>query len=306
LIQGTLAAFDMPARQALIPDLVERRNLSAAIAINSTTFNSAAFIGPAIGGILLTFGGAAAAFATYGLTLSWMCLALFRLRLAPRPASVGGKGLGSLFGDMADGFWYTVRQPEIRLVMLIYLTASMLLRPYVDLLPNVSVDVFDRGQQGFTSLLAAGGFGAFLVAITLALRGRVQGLVRILVGGVVSSAVFLIVFSWSPDFHLALLLLAITSGLFVAATIASQSLIQNVVDNAYRGRVVSFNVSLIMGLPAFGALAMGWIAEFIGVQWTLTGAGALILVAAAILSGKIMRRTSNYEVEPETAAGPPA
>jgi len=290
LIQGLLFAFEFPARQALYPNLVERKDMPAAIALNSTTFHSSAFTGPAIGGVLIHFGDIGAGFAANAFCMAWMVGAIFFIPSPPNLRDrLAEKKASGIANDLRAGLKYTRNHIDIRLLILLSVIAALLVRPYLDFLPGFAGEIFNRGKEGLAALTSAAGIGALIFASVLAFRGKTKGLTTFLVIGQSGSALFLIAFALTDNFFVGLATLALVGGLLVFATTSAQSLIQHSVDDDYRARVISINVSLVLGAPAISALIIGWLAEFIGLQWAIVWP-AIVSLAIFLPVGLLLRR----------------
>ena len=277
VVLGLTHPFNTVLRHTVLPSLVPREDLSAAIAINSSLFNVARFIGPAAAGAVIVTGGVTWAFACNVLGYLVFLLALFRMDVAPperRPRSET-----TLFGEVAEGWRYTVAHPGIRPVLVLLVITAVVSRPVVDLLPGFAGDVFDRGAGGLAWLTAAMGLGAMLGALWLALRGVLAGLTTITISAVLVLALALGAFTAMDHFFLALPFLAISGFAMVVNGIGSQTLIQSSVAPAMRGRVMSLYTLIYRGMPALGAVVMGWLAEGLGLPATLGGGAVLCLIA---------------------------
>jgi MFS family permease len=302
IFQGSLFAFEFPARQSLFPLLVDRTNMAAAVAVNSTTFHSSGFTGPLLGGILLTLGdtmsGVSAGFIANAFCMGWMMIALSRIT-SPQKENIGSVDLEStsLIHDLLVGLKYAYSYTDLRLLLLLSLFASLFIRPYLDFLPGFSDDVFNRGKEGLTILTAVSGVGSMAFAIFFAIRGRAKGLVSVLFFCQIGCTIALILFSLLDQFLIALLALSLVGGLLVSSSIAAQSLIQQAVADRFRARVISLNVSLAIGAPALSALTLGWAAEYIGLQLSLTGSGVLGLIITIPLTLALIKRRKEIEAE---------
>ena len=277
IVLGLTHPFNTASRHTILPSLVPREDLSATIAINSSLYNVARFIGPAAAGAVIVTGGVSWAFACNVLGYLVFLIALFRMDFAPperRPRSET-----TLFGDIAEGWRYTVAHPGIRPVLVLLVITAVVSRPVVDLLPGFAGDVFHRGAGGLAWLTAAMGLGAMSGALWLAFRGVLSGLTTITISAVLVLALALLAFTAMDNFFLALPFLAITGFAMVVNGIGSQTLIQSSVAPAMRGRVMSLYTLIYRGMPALGAVVMGWLAEGFGLPATLGGGAVLCLIA---------------------------
>ena len=277
IVLGLTHPFNTASRYTVLPSLVPRADLSAAIAINSSLYNVARFIGPAAAGAVIVTGGVTWAFAGNVLGYLVFLIALFRMDVAPPER--GARSKTTLFGDVAEGWRYTVAHPGIRPVLVLLVITAVVSRPVVDLLPGFAGDVFHRGAGGLAWLTAAMGLGAMGGALWLALRGRLAGLTTITITAVLVLALALGAFTAMDHFFLALPFLAISGFAMVVNGIGSQTLIQSSVASAMRGRVMSLYTLIYRGMPALGAVVMGSLAEGFGLPATLGGGAVLCLIA---------------------------
>ncbi|MDP6429616.1 MAG: MFS transporter [Rhodospirillales bacterium] len=302
VLLGAMHAFDFPARMALIPQMVGRERISAAVALNSTTFNTSSFTGPMIGAALLAFGkvhlgdaAPAVAFLAYAVSMVWLLTAILRIKIRDAP-SVGGT-FATLMADIRGGISYTFRHKGIRQSLIFYFCVSFLVKSYLDLLPGYALDIFDRGETGLGTLMSASGLGALFLSVAVALRGRTQGTTLIMIAASLVASIALALFTLTGDFLLATAIIAIVGGFLVAANICSQTLVQNATDGVYRGRVVSIYLALIVGAQALGAQTLGLIAEFTGFRISMGGAAVLALILVVAMVPSLWRQRLVMEAE---------
>lgn len=181
ILQGVAFGTEFPARQALIPQLCKRENLSAALAFNATTFQVGTFLGPVLAGFLITRWGTGASIMLFAATNFWMALMVLFIRFRPEPRDP--RDNSGFLSEIAGGFRYIAATPALRLLFMIAFTSGLLLRPYTELLPGFAGDVFASGPEGLAALTAAAGFGALACGLVLVFRGRARGLVNIMLGG---------------------------------------------------------------------------------------------------------------------------
>ncbi len=252
---GMLHAFEFPARIALIPKMVGRKRIPAAIALNSTTFNTSSFTGPMIGAALLAFGkvhlgdqATAVAFLAYAISMIWLCSAVVRLKI--RDEAPEDDRLITLMDDIRSGIAYTFGHPGIRQSLMFYFCVLFLLKSYLDLLPGYALDIFERGEIGLGTLMSASGLGALFFSVVVALRGRARGTTLTLIAASLGGSVALALFTLTGDFVTATGVIALVGGFVVAANISSMTLVQNATDGKFRGRVVSIYLAMIVGSQA--------------------------------------------------------
>ncbi len=300
LFLGIVVAFHQPARLSLVPSLVRPRDLAAAVAISSVMFNMARFVGPAVAGVLITTLGIAPAFGVNAASYIAMIVALLALRMGPqeRPARQVG-----MIADMRAGIRYAVGHPAIAPLLLLAAATSMLARPVFELLPGFADAVFARGAGGLAILTSAVGLGAIAGGLWLAQRGTVRGLTGIALMSPLGAGLAIAAFAAAGDFRIAAAAMALAGFAIVCAGIGTQTLIQTVVDDGMRGRVLGLWGIIFRGAPAVGALAMGWMSSFFGLGWPVAAGGALCVVAALLMLRRRGALAAQLEVD---AAGPGA
>ena len=295
ILQGVAFGVEFPARQALIPQLCERENMSAALAFNATTFQVGTFLGPVIAGFLITHYGSGASILMFAATNFWMALMIVLIRFRPEPRDP--KENTGFFSEIVAGFRYIAVTPALRLLFMISFTSGLLLRPYTELLPGFSDDIFGRGPEGLAALTAGAGFGALACGLLLVFRGRARGLVRIMLGGAMTGSVALALFATTDTLTSGVAVVAVAAFLMLGCHVGAYSLIQNATDAQMRGRVISVNVSISIGGPALGALIIGWLAEAVGLQWAVASSAMLALVIVLLLLPAVLRTAPAMEAD---------
>ena len=285
LLQGLSRAFNVPARNSMVPSLVEPAHLSSAIGINSATYQGGNFVGPAIGGVMIASFGVATCFFFYSFGTIIALITLALLKIAPHPKREGKKR--SLIDDLTDGLRYTAGHRGIRAVMMMATVTALLIAPFQEMQAGVSDLVFGLGATGLATLASSAGLGAMSAGLWLSWRGRTQGLVRIELISVLIAALGLIVFSLSHIFWLTCVATTIIAFSMVCASVSGDSLMQNSVDPAMRARVTSVETMINIGFPAAGAILIGWAGTHFGIQMPLAvsavGALCVWLVFSRIL-----------------------
>lgn len=295
ILQGVAFGVEFPARQALIPQLCERENMSAALAFNATTFQVGTFLGPVIAGFLITHYGSGASILMFAATNFWMALMIVLIRFRPEPRDP--KENTGFFSEIVAGFRYIAVTPALRLLFMISFTSGLLLRPYTELLPGFSDEIFGRGPEGLAALTAGAGFGALACGLLLVFRGRARGLVRIMLGGAITGSVALALFATTDTLTSGVAVVAVAAFLMLGCHVGAYSLIQNATDAQMRGRVISVNVSISIGGPALGALIIGWLAEAVGLQWAVASSAMLALVIVLLLLPAVLRTAPAMEAD---------
>ena len=276
VILGIASAFAQPVRMSLVPSLVGRESLTAAVAINASVFNIAMFVGPATAGLLIGTSGLAPAFAFNAFSYLVFLIALARLRL-PAPATTMPSG--NLFRDIGQGMRYAALHPVTGPMLVLILSAALFARPISELLPGFADRVFDRGAVGLAWLTSSMGLGALACGIWLAYRGRVEGLTGIAIAHLMIVALALIGFLATDSFWLALFFLAISAWAKVAIYVGGQTLIMSTVEGSVRGRVMGIYGLIGRGGPALGALMMGGLSEMLGLKLPVAGGAVICLLA---------------------------
>lgn len=296
---GAVTAFNQPARLALISSLVTAEDMTTAIAINSTVFNAARFVGPAAAGAIIAAAGVPIAFAANAATFAIFLLALERLRLPPSARRVGLADR-SVLVDVGEGIIYIVHHPGMAPLFLLLIVSSVAARPVVELLPGFSDVIFDAGAGGLAMMTSAIGLGAIASGVWMVRRGRPDGLTRVVFAHTAILGAAILVFATTDHLAIALAALVVAGAGMVGGGIAAQTLIQLSVDTAVRGRVLSLYGLIFRGGPAVGALADGMIAEKIGLQWPVGVGGGLAILCVAWLWGKRAHRIRLLERTPQT------
>lgn len=275
---GVAAAFDAPARQSFVVDLVERDDLGNAIALNSTMFNSAVIVGPAVGAAIYAAFGPAWCFALNGLSFLAVLLALLRMRLPASPVQAGARP--SAVSQLREGLRYTRRHPTIRTLIVNLGLVGLLGMSMLTLLPAWSVEVLHGDVRTNGMLLSARGVGAVCGALLIAAVSRrgVRG--RIWSAGNLLLPVALVVFGLSRWLPLSLLALVGVGLSFMSQANTANALVQTRVPDELRGRVMSIYTMIFFGGMPIGSLGVGWIAARVGEPATVLGGAALLGLSA--------------------------
>ena len=278
---GAVNAFDIPGRQSFLVDMVGRDDLMNAIALNSSMFNGARVIGPAIAGILLIKIGEGGCFLVNGISYIAVIIGLLMMRVECRPRSKSDSPLD----DIIEGFRWVSHTGPIRALLLLLGVVSLVGMPYTVLMPVFADRVLHSGAKGLGILMGFTGIGALLGALTLAVRTGVKGLGRIVSICCAGFGISLIAFSFSKLFWLSALLL-IPVGFFIMLQMAcSNTLIQAMVPDELRGRVMALYSMMFMGMAPFGALLGGALADRMSAPITVA-VGGLASILGAIWFGK--------------------
>ena len=274
---GIVESFNHPARQALIPSLVQRADLASAVAINSITFNFARFLGPALAGFVLVAAGAFAVFAASAACSAVFLLALARIRLAApdKPALARA----SFLSDLQEGFRYSMTHPGLSAIFILMIVTTMAGRPFLELLPGFAAEVFASGPSGLAAMTSTVGAGAILAGFWLGARQGNTGLTRIVLAYSLVLAAAVLIFAATDRVWIALPALGLAGFSMSATGISLQTLIHLAANPFMRGRVLSIHGLIFRGGPALGALLMGWLSERFGLRLPVF-LGALLVIAA--------------------------
>ena len=285
LCQGLINAVDAPARQVFVIELVEHKaDLANAIAINSTLFNGARLIGPAIGGLLIARVGEAYCFLIDGLSYIAVIMALLAMRFKPKPLPVT---TGNPWQKVIEGFVYAFGCPPIRAILFLSALVSFMGMQYAVLVPFFADKVLQGNAQTLGFLMAASGVGAVFGGIYLATRQTVVGLGKLIILGPAILGAGLITFSLSRFLPVSLGAMLLI-GLGVILQIAAGStVLQTIVDDDKRGRVMSLYTMSFLGVTPFGNLLGGALANRIGATNTLIIAGIACLLGALFFSRQL-------------------
>lgn len=273
VIVGSAEAMTIPARMSFVHNLVPKSDLSAAIALNSTTYNVARFLGPALFGILIQFIDISFIILVSAIMFFIFYIALFFQENDEIVNSGGNKK--RILGDLLDGFRYALSNSGIFFLLFLLCVTAILIRPYIELVPGIADQVFSMGAEGVSIILSSTGLGATVGGVLLARHGKVEGLTSIFTWSLVISAVAMVLFLFSQNIWMSSIFIALVGMTIVAGSITSQTLIQNTAPDQLRARIISITAVLSWGLPAVGAAVMGWVAELIGLTITLL-AGSIV------------------------------
>jgi MFS family permease len=258
---GCVNAFDMPARQALLPEMLEQReDLPNAIALNSSLFNAARLVGPALAGILADFGPAGEGWCFFVNALSFAAVLAALLSIKVQTSLPHAHAAPVLEG-LRQGVSYAWQQPPLRAILLLVATLGLVAMPYAVLVPLFARNILGGGASAYGLLMTASGVGALCGAIYLAARATIRGSAsRIAVTGVAAAAA-LAAFAQCNDFRWALVLLFLMSMNVMLTMVSCQTIVQAIVPDAMRGRILSLYNVAFMGMSPFGGLLVGRLAK---------------------------------------------
>lgn len=285
LFQGLINAFDVPARQSFVVQMVDdREDLANAIALNSSMVNAARLLGPAIGGILIALVGEGYCFAIDAFSYLAVIASLLAMRIPVAERVQSGK---RLLSELKEGFHYAAGFAPIKYVLLLLSLVSFMGMPYTVLMPAVAARILGGGAHTLGFLMAASGIGALSGTLYLASRTSVLGLGRVIVLASASFGAGLIAFSLSRNFWLSFALLVPTGLGMMVQMAASNTVLQTVVDEDKRGRVMSFFTMAFFGTVPFGSLFAGIMADRFGAPSTIAFGGAACIVGSLLFLRKL-------------------
>ena len=281
LCSGIFNAFETPTRQSIFVQLIDRReDLPNAIALNSMLMNGTRLIGPSIGGLLIAFFDETVCFALNAVSYAAVVFALRGVHLAPRPARPPSHPLA----DLAEGWRYAMGLLPVRRMLFALAAVSFAISPYSTLMPAMAVKIHGGGAELVGLFIGAVGLGAFVSAVTLARRPSVRGLGRWLPVSAIVAGLGAIGFGLSTNVYASVVLMMMAGfGMFMTGA-ACNTIIQTVVDEEKRSRVMSYYTMFFIGIAPFGHLAAGWLAEQVGVPVTFMLGGALSLLTGVVFA----------------------
>jgi MFS family permease len=284
-VMGIISAFDMPARQAFVVQMVARsEDLGNAIALNSLLVNGARLIGPSLAGLLIAAIGEGPCFLLNAISYLAVIAALLAMTPTPRAAPAGA---GRLLQGLRDGFAYALGYPPIRAVLLLLVMTSLMGMSYATILPVFAAEILRGGARTLGFLLAGAGVGALVGTVYMASRASPVGLGRIIAAGCGLFGLGLILVGLTRTLPAAMpLMVAVGLGMMLQI-VASNTTLQTIVDDDKRGRVMSLYSMAFIGMTPFGSLLAGTLAHSLGVSRTLALAGACCLLGAVIFASRL-------------------
>jgi MFS family permease len=277
IVQGVINAFDTPARQSFIADMIEdRADLPNAIALNSTMVNGSRIIGPSIGGIVIAAVGEGWCFMIDAVSYLAVIASLLAMRVAEKPLREAG---GRILEELRAGLSYVSRSLPMRSALLLLALVATMGMPYTVLMPAIASGRLHGGPHTLGFLMTASGLGALAGALYLAARNSVLGLGTAMVVSTIAFGVALAAFSQSRVLWLSLLLLPIVGGGMMVETASTNTILQTIVEERMRGRVMSFYTMAFLGTAPLGSLIAGVLADRIGAPTTILLGGVACVLA---------------------------
>lgn len=298
---GISSAFDVPARQAFMIELVGKQDLINAIALNSSMVNAARIVGPALAGIVVAKAGEGWCFALNGLSFVATIVGLSRMQLKPhrRPSRQ------AVLAHMLEGFRFVRATRPVAALLLLLGVNSLFGMPYAVLMPVFAREILHGGPRALGLLLAMSGAGALAGALLLAMRRGTRGLGTWIAISAVGFGASLIAFAASSSFWLSAAILVGVGFFMIVQMAASNTLIQVMVPDELRGRVMAFYSMMLLGMAPFGALFAGALASHLGAPVTVAVAGVSCVLAAAVFALRLpgLRREARRFIVAQAAAG---
>ncbi|MDQ7786101.1 MAG: MFS transporter [Thermodesulfovibrionales bacterium] len=292
---GTFNAFDIPARQSFIGELVGRSALTNAIALNSAAFHSARMIGPVIAGVTIAYLGLAACFYLNALSFLAVLIALSMIQVKGKIH----KDSRGILKNLVEGIQFIKSRDDIVRVILLIAVFSLIGMPFITLLPVYAGEIFKAGPKGYGLLVGATGLGALSAALLLAFKRDRENKSKFMALSTVSVSFGLFIFSISRNFSLSLLMLVVTGWGLVSFLATANSFIQLAVPDNMRGRAMSIYTFVFLGAAPIGNSIMGVVADVIGTPRAVTLSAVLCIAASMVFTMKIFRGSdivSSYEV----------
>jgi len=278
---GIVNAFDIPIRQSFTPEMVpSKQDLPSALAFNGIMQNGGRMIGPAIAGLLLTVFSEAFCFLLNGLSKIAVLVSILLLTL---PRHDKPRATHNVWHGLREGVVYAWNTLPVRTLLPILALTSFMITPYQSLMPIYAAEVFAGGADTLGFLIGAAGLGGVMGLLFLASRRDVRGLTRWTLTGPALAGICLTIFAYSSVLWFSLLLMWLV-GFGMMLTVGSVNMIlQSIIDDTKRGRVMSFFAMSFMGMTPVGSLAAGWLAEHIGAQATFVACGLSAILATLLL-----------------------
>lgn len=307
VLLGVVNAFDLPARQAALVQMVDREDLMNAIALNSSMFNGARIVGPAVAGILVAAIGEGWCFFANAVSYIAVLAGLLIMRMSG--ARDGRAVRGTAVANIIEGFRYVARTRPIRALLILIGVVSFAGMPYAVLMPVFAQQILHSGARGLGTLMGCSGAGALVGSIALAMRSSVKGLGKWVA---ISAGMFgaaLAAFALSKSFLLSAILLVPVGGAMMVQMASSNTLIQSMVPDELRGRVMSVYSMMFMGMGPLGSLLAGSAAQRVGAPAAVAAGGVLTIIAAVIFALRLPNlrgEATRLIVAQQFAGGDPA
>jgi MFS family permease len=284
-LQGLINAFDMPGRQTFLVEMVEdKEDLGNAIALNSSMVNLARLVGPSLAGAVIAISSEGYCFLIDGISYVAVIFSLALMRLNPAEIK---HSADSMLVQLREGWTYVSTSAPIRIILLLFAVVSLMGWPFTVLMPIFAGTVLHGGPHTLGFLMGGVGVGALISAISLAVRKTVLGLGKMIPLSTAAFGCGLIGFGLSRYFWLSLLLMLVCGFGMMQQMAASNTIIQTIVEDGKRGRVMSFYTVAFVGMAPFGSLLAGALAHTIGAPYTVMFSGACCIAGAAWFAARL-------------------
>jgi MFS family permease len=282
---GCINAFDLPTRQAFMTEIIDSaEDLPNAIALNSSMVNGARLLGPSIAGIVISVVGEAICFLLNGVSFLFVIVALLAMKIVPRPRR---SSHGSMAGGLHEGFVYAFGFAPVRAILLLVALTGLVGMPYIVLLPIFADKILGGGPRTFGFLMGASGVGALSGSLYLASRSSVVGLGRWIAGTAATFGLALIAFSFSTHVYLSMAIIAVAGFSVIVQLASSNTILQTIVDDRKRGRVMSLYTVAFLGMSPLGSLVAGGLASRIGTENTVRLGGVCCVFGALLFASQL-------------------
>ena len=287
VVSGIVNAFDMPARQALVYQLVDAEDLPNAVALNSSMINAARIVGPGLAGIVIAKLGEGTCFLINAFSFLAVIIALLAMTQL-KERNISTKKI-SFADSFREGFRYVGETAPIRDLLFLLGVVGVMGMPYITLMPVFAADVHKSGADALGMMMGAVGFGALVGALSLARRKSIIGLGRVIALTTLGFGIALVAFTVSDLFWLSLIFLSCVGATWMVVIAASNTVLQTLAEDAMRGRVMSLFTMMLVGLAPFGSLLAGWLTDHFGAPAVVAGGGTGCAVAALVFARQLPR-----------------
>lgn len=284
---GVVNSFDIPIRQAFLVQMVGKEDLPNAIALNSSIFNAARVVGPAIAGFAIALVGEGWCFFLNGLSFVAVIVALLMMRIERKEIR---PGLDSPLKSLMQGFRFAMNDLPIRSTLLLLSVLSLFGLQYSVFMPIYAQDILKGNARTLGLLMSSAGVGAVIGALHFAARTHYKGLARWIAATSTTCAVCLIIFSQAKFFSLCVVVLFVVGFAATSQMAATNTLVQNRVPDELRSRVMAVYATMFMGVQPIGALIAGGVAKHIGAPYTLTVFGSVMLLGSLVFISRVVAR----------------
>ncbi len=283
---GCVNAFDVPARQSMMIHMAGKDDLLGAISLNSAAFNTARIVGPSLGGMMVARFGEGICFLLNGVSFFGLIIGMLLMNL---PVFEPGE-VDAPWNRLKDGLLYAWQERQVRALLILCGTLTMSIAPVIVLGPVFADRIFGRGSVGLGFLMASLGLGAVIGVVSLAHRTETAGLARVALVSTVLLGSAMFAYAWAPVFGVLMACTMLVGFSIFRQNASTNTLIQTVIKEEYRGRVMSLYSMMAVGMLPVGSLTAGALAGFIGPRWTVAVGGGLCFVAAVVFRRAVRLR----------------